>query len=62
MHVASSFHFLIFFLTNDEIRHRILNNFFFTKQGAKKGKESQFYNLSFGQAVVRMYQPKSHFN
>ena len=25
-------------------------------------KESQFYNLPFGQAVVRMYQPKSHFN
>ena len=24
-------------------------------------KESQFYSLPFGQAVVRMYQPKSHF-
>ena len=25
-------------------------------------KESQFYSLPFGKAVVSMYQPKSYFN
>ena len=39
--------------------NKIFLNFFFNFAGCK---ESQFYSLPFGQAVVSMYYLKSHFN